>query len=186
MSEKEICPVCLGDEDEMMKLSCGHHIHEGCCVGLTSMKCILCDEEMSNLPSDIQTQIKENSKKRMDEMIEEDRQSALDIVRNGEQVESGTILIVPPYNEEAECAIQYLQEQGVPFPFLPRVINIYLPDNPTYPPGAIFETIVKKVMEEVQLSTSSNSSEEENSESDEDEHPSEPQTSNTQVNIIRV
>lgn len=145
MSDEEVCPVCLGSENEMFVLSCSHKIHLECCKGLTSLNCILCDRPVYNFPEDISIIIQQNGKNRKEELLEQDRQTAIEMVANGEPVAATAEIIVPPLEMEIQNAIDFLTENNVPQFLIPNV-SITSQPHPSPPPGTVFTHIVNETL----------------------------------------
>lgn len=160
----ETCPICLQKDRNLFELSCGHKIHLDCVKEVPDIFCVICRQEMVNLPSEIEEKIHQNEKKYREELEEEDRQVAQ---QSSFQLENlFSVYVRPPPQIEVKYALLYLKSQNIPFRYIPSSIKIRIPKGHPRPPcGVFFSSIVshtvRKMKEDTSDMSDSDSSDEE-------------------------
>lgn len=175
------CPVCFGEEGDMIILSCFHRFHEECLRGHTDLKCPQCRQHVVNWPPSLKKKIEENSKQFTSELDEEDRQNLIEqqVNQNTNFLSQMAIFLQPPPQVEVATALNFLRDKGIPMRYLPRKIKIAIRRGQPRPqPGVLYHAVIGQILEQVQEdiynsnieSTPSNEEESyENSSSDDDE-----------------
>lgn len=154
----EKCPICLEKDGSFFSLGCLHKIHLECCENLESLDCPLCRRRMEELPECLRERILENAKKEEENRLSEER---AEIVRTYLNAHQDMLASRPTPQMEAIGALDFLRENGIPFFFLPSIIQITLSRNAPLPPsGVIFHTILKMILEYIERECDEGDSEE--------------------------
>lgn len=181
--EDEKCPICLESTEDLFELSCHHKIHLECLNNVPGSTCVICRQEMENLPSEILEKVRSNEKEYKNELEEEDR-----LLAERSSLQLGNLFSVyirPPPNIEIRYALLYLKSHGVPLRYIPSSIKIHCPRNhPNPPPGVFFSTLVGHTLQKMKEDISGLEEDHETSESDSEDDPFEGEfSSNPQVLI---
>lgn len=111
------CFICFeGDgEEKLFTLTCSHKTHLECVKGMKSMLCPYCEQEMTNLPQNLQDKIKANSIENKKRIEEEERREIMETMQtqnNANMVET-TLRI----------GTSFLINEGIPVEFIPSVVE---------------------------------------------------------------
>ena len=162
----EICPICLENDENMFELSCSHKVHLECVKNVPDVFCVICRQEMTNLPARILEKIKQNEKTYKEELEEEDRRVA---EMSSFQLQNlFSLYIRPPPHIEVKYALLYLKSRGIPFRYVPSKIKIVFPEGHPRPSSGVFFSAVvghtlRKMKEDISSYESGDSSESEDS-----------------------
>lgn len=147
------CPVCFGEEGNMIILSCLHRFHEDCLECHTDLNCPRCRQRVVNWPPILKNKIEENSKQFTSELDEEDRQNLIEqqINDNRNFLSQLTMFLQPPPQIEVATALNFLRDRGIPTRYLPRKIKISVRRGQPRPqPGVIYHAVIGQVQENIQ------------------------------------
>jgi hypothetical protein len=122
----EDCPICLGNEEQMLILSCLHRIHRECAEGLKDSLCPICRKDVSNWPEDLLEKISKNEKDRQEQLTNEETQHLQEQEEQFRSILSHlTMFLQPPPQIEIASAFQFLRGLGIPHRYVPeRISNI--------------------------------------------------------------
>ena len=92
------CPICLEkflDPQEIFLLACAHQLHKACMAQLRTDTCPVCRGRLTNLPKDLNAQIRTRKIQDTTERNEEDLQDALHRLGHGMNMVFSPFLMAP-------------------------------------------------------------------------------------------